>query len=122
MEQKKKEFEQLSVRLDDAHAAMVLAENNLAALLQEKMAVKAQQDRHQEEWQQVKDADLRLAHLEQEKSDLAAKILQMQDLLEIKERKEQLEEQLIKNSRNMPLHRRKRKRSEMLTMRWKSCF
>ncbi len=100
LEQRKKDYEQLCARLAQANIAKKQAQDSIVALEQEETGKKAQQSSHQQAWEQVKDADLRIAHLEQEKSTLAAEIHRMEDVLEIKEKTAALKKQLEKMQRD----------------------
>lgn len=91
LERQNRDFTQLSVQLREAETMAEGLKNQADALGVQEEERKTQYHLHQEEWGRVKDADLRLAHLEQEKSVLEARKHRVVELTERRQRLEELE-------------------------------
>lgn len=80
LEKRKGNFTELSSELKESRAAADKLKDQMQALSSQEEEKAAQYRLYQEEWQQVKTADLRLARLEQERSGLEARKQRMQTL------------------------------------------
>lgn len=90
LEKKKANLEELSALAAEAERAAKQAESSRAALQAKAKEEAVRQSVWQEEWDRVRDADLRLARLEQEISACRTEKSRIQELLEHRERKEEL--------------------------------
>lgn len=91
LERRKKDFTELTAQMREAQAAAEKGKSRRADLHLQEDVKKLQYHQYQEEWERVKNADLRLMHLEQEKSVLEIRMRHMLELLECEQRLEELE-------------------------------
>lgn len=82
LEQKKKTFDELSSEIKTVQVTADQAEEKYLELAKEKKEKEGFFLGHQEKWQQVKNADLHLARLEREKSELASRKQQIEKVLQ----------------------------------------
>lgn len=96
LERSKKDFTELSEQMRTAKTAAEQAKSNQDTLSQREEKERAQYDRYQEEWDRVKDANLKLVHLEKEKTVLETRKRCVQDLTESGEKLKEQEQELKK--------------------------
>ena len=82
LQQKKRSFEELCEELKTVYTLAAQAEAGQQELLEQKKEKEEHFQKHQEKWQQVKNADLHLARLEQEKAELASRKQQVEKILQ----------------------------------------